>query len=123
MKNFYINKNYTCFFLLMLWSLSLSSLGCGSMSWQKRTMISYEAAGEVLKTSLPILKAMCADGTLNAEDCKASKKAFNDAVRLYKLLGTAAIMAIDTGDRGTYDQMQAQLIELLNQIADFTGRR
>jgi hypothetical protein len=33
LKNFYINnKNLTCFFLLVLWSLSLSSLGCSSIS-------------------------------------------------------------------------------------------
>jgi hypothetical protein len=86
-------------------------------------MISYEAAGEVLKASLPILKAMCADGTLNADDCAAAKKAYDDAVGIYKLLGTTAIMAIDTGDPGSYNRMQAQLTELLTQLADFTGRR
>jgi hypothetical protein len=86
-------------------------------------MISYEAAGEVLKTSLPILKAMCADGTLNAGECQDAKKAYDEAVGIYKLLGTTAILAIDTGDPGSYQRMQAQLTELLNQVADFTGRR
>ncbi len=121
MTNYY-SKKITCFFLLTL-LVVLGSLGCSSMSWQKRTVFSYDAAGEVLKASKAILKGMCIDGTLNAEDCAAAKKAYNDAVGIYKLLGTTAILAIDTGDPGSYNQMQAQLMELLTQIADFTGRR
>lgn len=125
MKNFYINnKTLTCFFLLMLWSLSLSSLGCSSTaSWQKQTMMSYQAAGEVLNASKPILKSLCADGTLSGDECAKAKKAYNDAVSLYKLLGTTAVMAIDTDNEGSYERMQAQLMELLTELADYTGRR
>lgn len=125
MKNFYINnKNLTCFFLLMLWCLPvLSSLGCGSMSWQKRTMISYDAAGEVLNASKPILKTLCADGTLSGDECAEARDAYNDAVSLYKLLGTTAIMAIDTDNQGSYETMQDQLMVLLSELAEFTGRR
>lgn len=124
MKSFYINnKNLTCFFLLILWCLCLGSLGCGSMSWQKRTMISYEAAGEVLQASQPILRAMCEDGTLSPEDCIAARKTYNDAVEIYKIMGNAAIIAMDTGEQSVYKDLNIRLMEILGQIAEFTGRR
>lgn len=119
MTNYYFKKNLTCFFLLLV---VLGSFGCSSMSWQKRTMVTYASAGEVLKASQPILKTMCSDGTLSAADCAKAKKAYNDAVAIYKLLGAAATLAIDTGDHGSYDQMLRQLSGLLNEVATFTGR-
>jgi hypothetical protein len=84
-------------------------------------MISYESAGAVIDSALPILKGMCNDGTLNSTDCAAAKKAYNDAVGIYKLLGTAAIVAIDSGDKGSYLAMQRQLSELLTVLSKFTG--
>lgn len=123
MTNYYFNKNIACVFVLML-TVSLFSFGCSSTkSWQKRTMVSYQAAGEILNTSKPILMAMCADGTLGDADCKEARHAYNEAVSLYKLLGTTAVMAIDIDDPGSYETMQAQLRDLLTLLADYTGRR
>jgi hypothetical protein len=99
----------------------LFSQGCGSMSAKKTTMVSYESAGAVLDNALPVLKGFCANGTLNSADCASAKNAYNDAVSVYKLLGTAAIVAIDTGDNTSYLAMQARLSELLTQLTKFTG--
>lgn len=115
----YFNKNLTLFFLFTL-AVVLFSQGCGA-SLQKRTMVSYESAGAVLDNALPVLKGFCIDGTLNSVDCASAKKAYNDAVGIYKLLGTAAIVAIDSGDNGSYLAKKAELAELLTALSKFTG--
>ena len=113
MKNFYINnKKFTCFFLFVLWSLSLSSLGCGSMPWQKRTVVTYETIGATLEEAKPALIVLCADGTLDKADCIAAREAYNQAVTIYKAMGAAATIAIDTGDDSDYRNLAGELAEL-----------
>jgi hypothetical protein len=85
-------------------------------------MISYEAAGEVLKTSKATLKTMCDAGAITAEDCAVAREAYNDAVDIYKIMGNTAIIAMDTGDSSVYKDLQVQLMELLNKLAKYIER-
>ena len=120
MKNFYINnKKFTCFFLFVLWSLSLSSLGCGNMSWQKRTVITYETIGATLEEAKPALQALCLNGVLDEGDCTAAREAYNQAVTAYKAMGVAAVIAIDTGDDTQYRNLAKELSELLIILNEF----
>ena len=99
----YFNKNLTCFFLLLITAVLFSS-GCG---WQKRTMTSYQAAGATLNKAKPILKAMIANGTLSAKEGEDAKQAYDDAVDIYKIMGTTAIVAIDVDDQSAKIGMDA----------------
>jgi hypothetical protein len=112
------NKKFTCFFLFAL-MLSLLSLGCGSMPWEKRTTITYQVAGETLTASKATLQTLCASGELGIEDCKAAREAYNQAVTIYHNMEAAAITAIDSGDSSTYEELNTQLQILLATISGF----
>lgn len=92
------------------------------MPWEKKTMVSYQSAGEVLKSAQPTLKTLCADGTFTAEECLESKDAYNAAVSAYKIMGDAAIIAIDTGDQSSYVDLQKNLGKLLADLAKYTEK-
>lgn len=120
--NFYINtKKFTCFFLFVLWSLSLCSLGCSSMPWQKQTVISYQIMGETLQSSKTVLQELCLTGALSAEDCSTARTTYNQAVDIYKLLGNQALIAIDIGNDSVYKQLAAQLMQLLVILGEYQG--
>lgn len=104
MTKIYFNKNITCFFLLLM-MVSLLSPGCGS--WQKRTMTSYQATGATLNKAKPILKTLIANGTLSAKEGVDAKQAYDDAVDIYKIMGTTAIIAIDVDDQSAKMGMDA----------------
>ena len=116
-------KNLPRFLLITLMCISLCSFGCSSMSAKKQTVLSYEVVGEVLKAAQPTLKSLCSNGILDAEECAEAKDAYNKAVDIYKIMGTVAIIAMDTGDQSAYQVLQVDLMELLTQISKFTERR
>ena len=118
--NFYINnKKFTCFFLFVLWSLSLCSLGCSSMPWQKQTLVSYQVMGETLKSSKVVLIELCLNGTLSEKDCSEARDAYNQAVDVYKVLGNQAIIAMDIGSDTIYKSMARHLMALLADLAKY----
>ena len=125
MENFYINnKKFTCFFLFMLLCLCLSSLGCGSlnnMPAEKRVVVSYQATAEILRTSKATLKALCASGALDEEACIGAKRAYDEAVDIYKLLGNVAGLALDSGDDTAYQNMARRLMVLLDILNKYIG--
>jgi len=121
MKNFYTNTGKpTCFFLFLLWSfLLLSSLGCGSMPWQIQTVVTYQSVGVMMEEAKISVETMCADGTLNTEDCAEATATYNKAVTVYKAMGVAIDSAIDTGSDLEYRSLAltlSKLLEILNQF-------
>lgn len=121
MKNFYIDtKKFTCFFLLILWSLSvLSPLGCSSMPWQVKTVVTYQSVGVTMDEAKTAVLAMCKNGTLDQVDCRKAKHAYNQAVTVYKAMGVAADVAMDTGDDLEYRSLALQLSHLLEVVNSF----
>jgi hypothetical protein len=89
------------------------------MSWQKRTVITYETIGVTLEEAKPALIVLCADGILDKADCIAAREAYNQAVTVYKTLGVAAMIAIDTGDDTQYRTLALELSELLTVLNRF----
>jgi hypothetical protein len=99
-------------------------LGCGAfrdMPTETKVVMSYEGMGAVLQTSKPILQAFCQDGTINPADCIEARKAYNEAVSIYKFLGDIALVAIDTGNDSSYQMMTTRLMDLLVKIQGYTG--
>jgi hypothetical protein len=103
--------------------LLFNVFGCAGfrdLPTETKVVMSYEGMGAILQTSKPILKAFCADGTLNPGDCIEARKAYNEAVTVYKFLGDIALMAIDTGDGSSYQLMTTRLMDLLIKLQVYT---
>jgi hypothetical protein len=83
------------------------------MSWQKRTVITYETIGVTLEEAKPVLIVLCAEGILDKADCIAAREAYNQAVTAYGAMGVAAMIAFDTGDDTQYRNLAKELSELL----------
>lgn len=99
-------------------------IGCGTLQdipTETKVVLTYESMGAVLETALPALQGLCSTGAMSAEDCIEAKKAYNEAVAIYKFLGEAAILAVDTGDDSSFKMMAARLMKLLNQIQAYGG--
>jgi len=84
-------------------------------------MVAYEGMGAVLETALPSLKALCNGEVMSAEECEEAKNAYNEAVSIYKFLGDAAIVVVDTGDDSSYRVMSARLMKLLTQLQGYAA--
>lgn len=113
MKNFYANtKIITCYFLLLLWSLSLvGSIGCISIPKKTQIAIAYEAMGIALEVAKPAILTLCANDTFTAEDCVKAKTAYNQAVAVYEAL--AYVKGAEYRDLVT---TLLKLLEVLNQF-------
>lgn len=98
------------------------SIGCGSMPWQKKAVVSYQSFGATLQTAKQTLFLSCSNGTLNSEDCKQAKAKYNEAVNVYKLMGNKIIILLDTDDEIIYQTMSFELLDLLSQLSVFTER-
>ncbi len=123
MKNFYINTKFLPLLLLMLWFISLGgSFGCSSFSNLPREVqivTAYQSMGATLEEAKPVILAFCANNTLSELDCAEAKRAYNQAVTMYKTLGDAADNAIDTGDQSRVIQLTVQLKTLLMYLNQF----
>jgi hypothetical protein len=105
--------------------LLFNVFGCAGfrdLPTETKVVMSYEGMGAVLETSKPILQAFCQDGTINPGDCIEARKAYNEAVSIYKFLGDIALVAIDTGDDSSYTMMVGRLMDLLIKIQEYTGK-
>jgi hypothetical protein len=89
------------------------------MSWQKKTVITYETIGVTLEEAKPALIALCADGILDKADCIAAREAYNQAVTAYRAMGVTAMIALDTGDDTQYRSIALELSELLTVLNRF----
>ncbi|MEE9356239.1 MAG: hypothetical protein V3U75_11670 [Methylococcaceae bacterium] len=99
-------------------------MGCGTLQdvpTETKVVLTYESMGAVLETALPTLQGLCSTGTMSAEDCIEAKMAYNEAVAIYKFLGDAAILAVDTGDYSSFKIMATRLMKLLNQLQAYGG--
>ncbi len=116
MKFYFINTKNLPVVLLMLLAaliLTIASLGCSSMSTIKRGIITYQATGAILEEAKPAILTGCVNGTLDEADCADAKKAYNQAVTVYKDLGDATTLAIFTGDNAPVSRLTLQLQNLL----------
>lgn len=120
MRSIKTNKLITAACLSVILAIFMFGLiGCGTlqdMPTETKVTVTYESMGAVLETALPTLQALCDNGTMNADDCAEAKKAYNEAVAIYKFLGDVAVVAVDTGDDSSYKMMAARLMKLLTQI-------
>lgn len=92
-------------------------VGCGS--WQKTTLISYQAIGETLISVKTVLKAQCDSGELPADKCAEIQNAYNKAITIYEEAGTMAISAVDLEDKAKqkrYAEMKQDILNLLASI-------
>ncbi len=99
--------------LLILSFLIIGLFGCSSMSTIKRGIITYQATGAILEEAKPAILSACVTGTLDEADCTDAKKAYNQAVTVYKDLGDATTLAIFTGDNAPVSRLTLQLQNLL----------
>ncbi len=84
-----------------------------------RLVTAYQSMGATLEEAKPVILAFCANGTLNDADCTEAKRAYNQAVTLYKVLGNAAVTAVDTGDQAIVIRLTVQLKTLLMYLEHF----
>jgi hypothetical protein len=112
-----------CFSVIMA-VLTFNLIGCGTlqdMPTETKVVLTYESMGAVLETALPTLQGLCSTGAMNAEDCIDAKKVYNEAVSIYKFLGDAAIIAVDTGSDSSFKAMTVRLMKLLTQIQAYVS--
>ena len=113
----------SCFSVIAL-ILLFGMFGCASTNSipvEKQVLMSYQGMGEVLNTSKPILKSLCDNGTINAEDCETARVAYNEAVKAYHALAPLAESVIDTGTDSEYRAAALALMEMLSVIQTYTG--
>ncbi len=89
------------------------------MPKEVRLVTAYQSMGATLEATKPVILAFCANGTLNEVDCTEAKRAYNQAVTIYKTLGDAADHAVDTGDQAMVIQLTVQLKTLLMYLDQF----
>ncbi len=109
---------------ILLFGCFIGEFGCAGLRGlptETKVLMSYEGMGVVLQTSKPVMMALCADGTIKPDDCVEARKAYNEAVSIYKFLGDIALIAIDTGDDSGYRMMTTRLMDLLIKIQNYTG--
>ena len=107
--------------LILIWLVS----GCGMldrMPPEKQVVMTYTVMGETLNTAKPILISLCKSETMSAEDCKAARMAYNDAVKIYKRLGQYALKAIDKGNSDSYNSLALEFMELLTVIDKYINK-
>ncbi len=121
MKNFYnYTKILTCYFLFLLWFLLLlPSFGCSSMPDAIQIVTAYQSMGATLEQAKPAILALCSNNTLNEADCTEAKRAYNQAVTIYKTLGDASEFAVTTGEQERVRQLTVQLKTLLMYLNTF----
>ncbi len=115
-----INKILTSCYLFVL--IIVISNGCATLSDMPRDIqivTAYQSMGATLEEAKPVILALCANSTLDKADCAEAKRAYNQAVTLYKTLGDAADQAIDTGDQTRVRQLTVQLKVLLMYLSPF----
>lgn len=116
-------KIISCYFLSLLLSLSLFIFaGCstiGEMPRVTKLLVSYQTMGATLEDAKPTILALCASGTLEEVDCAKAKKAYNQAVTVYKTLGDAVDSAVITGDDTRVRTLTLQLQNLLIIVSQF----
>ncbi len=97
--------------------------GCSTLGKTDRSTqytIAYQAMGAVLEVAKPQILAMCADSVFDEADCSKAKKAYNQAVTSYKLLGDAVDSLILTeGDDRNVQRLLLQLQALLVVVNQF----
>jgi hypothetical protein len=76
-------------------------------------MVSYQSTGEVLQASKSVSKALCINGTLSNDECADAKEVYNNAVIIYRLLGTTMIMAIGIDDK---EAMKAEILKARDSV-------
>ncbi len=109
----------SCFLVMLTVALSI---GCSALSKIPRSTqyaIAYQAMGATLEVAKPVILSMCADGTFDEVDCAKAKKAYNQAVTVYKLLGDAVDSLIVTGDETNVQRLLLQLQALLGVVNEF----
>ncbi len=111
----------TYFFIIMavLAFSAVGCVGCKSRPMETKVVLTYSSMGAVIESALPTLKKLCEAKTLSDEECAEAKKAYNEAVAIYKFLGDVAIVAVDTGDDSSYKTMATRLMGLLSQLQSY----
>ncbi len=117
----FINRNIlsSCFLVMLMVAVFI---GCSTLSKMPRSTqyaIAYQAMGATLEVAKPTILAMCADGTFDEVDCAKAKKAYNQAVTAYKLLGDAVDSLIVTGDETSVQSLLLQMQTLLGIVNQF----
>ncbi len=117
------NLNIVSFALMFLLSISLIvSSGCKTiqkMPDATKLVVTYQSMGVTLEEAKPAILALCASGTLKEADCAKAKKAYNQAVTVFKTLGDAVDSAVITGDDTRVRSLTIQLRTLLLSVNSF----
>ncbi len=121
MNNFYTNtKILTCYFLLLLWSISLvGSFGCSSIPKETQIVITYQSMGTILEEAKPAILALCDNDVFSYNECSQAITAYNQAVTIYLTLGDLAAIGIDTGVDSGFHSMALELQALLLIVNNF----
>ncbi len=91
----------------------------GSVPKEIQILVTYQSMGITLEEAKPAILALCSSGKLTPTDCSKAKMAYNQAVTLYKTLGDAAEIAINTGDDTRVRSLILQLENLLVIVNQF----
>ncbi len=89
------------------------------MPWQVKTVVKYQTVGATMDTAKTSILTMCDNGTFTSKECADASAAYNKAVTVYKAMGVAADMAMDTGDDLEYRSLALQLSHLLEVVNSF----
>jgi hypothetical protein len=107
------------FLIALLISVMIVPGGCSSIPKQTQIVITYQSMGIALEEAKPAILALCASGVLNETDCAEAKAAYNQAVTIYKTLGTMSNIAIDTDDDTGFRSLALKLQSMLVVINKF----